>query len=441
MAPNMTAFSTEHEIVGRHLHQVATRLFPICRSISGDGVRETLAILNETIPLEVVEVPTGTKAYDWEVPKEWNVRDAYVKNAHGQRVIDFQQCNLHLVNGSHPVNQHLAWDELKKNVHSLPDQPDLIPYRTCYFKQDWGFCISQTTYNQLEAAGNQTYEVVIDTDLSEGTLTYGEYLIPGKTTDEVLFSAHICHPSLANDNLSALAIATELAKRIAQLPDRHFSYRFVFAPATIGAITWLAQNHDQLPRIKHALVLSLLGDRGQSTYKRSRRGDARIDQVVEHVLAMSNASFEIRDFTPYGYDERQFCSPGINLPMGCLMRTPDQEFAEYHTSGDNLDFIHPAALGDSFEKCLRIVEVLENDWTYVNLFPFGEPRLGRHGLYESLPDQADRKAFQHAVQWVLNLSDGDHSLFDIAVKSTMDFTALREAARRLADCGLIKPTV
>lgn len=433
----MTSLPLDIETVGRELHAMAVRLFPICRSITGDGVRETLKILRETVPLEICEVPTGTKVFDWVVPREWNVRDAYVKNEHGQRIIDFCQSNLHLVNGSLPVRQSLSWSELKQHLHTLPSQPDRIPYLTCFFKDEWGFCLTQNQFDELEAAGDQTYEVVIDTTIKDGSLTYGEYCLPGELPDEILFSAHVCHPSLANDNLSGNCIAALLAKQLLQLPRRRFSYRFLFAPATIGAITWLAQNHGELDRIKHGLVLSLLGDPGHSTYKRSRLGDAKIDQVVEHVLTTSGDPFEVRDFVPYGYDERQFCSPGINLAMGCFMRTPNGEFAEYHTSGDDLQFIKQDALEDSFEKCLRVVEIFENDNSFVNLHPFGEPRLGHHGLYKSLPADTNREQFQQAVQWVLNFSDGEHSLFDIAVRSRMDFSLIHNAARQLAGCGLI----
>ncbi len=429
--------SVELEAIGDELHAMATRLFPICRSVTGDGVRETLQIMQESIPLDIVEVPTGTEVFDWVVPHEWNIRDAYVKNSAGKRVIDFRQSNLHLVNGSQPVQQSLTWGELKKKIHSIQSQPERIPFITCFHKDDWGFCISQTRYEELEALGEQTYEVVIDSVIKEGSLTYGEYYLPGESSEEILFSAHICHPSLANDNLSGICIAILLANRLMQLPRRRYSYRFLFAPATIGAITWLAQNHNKLDQIKHGLVLSLLGDSGHSTYKRSRSGDAEIDQIVEHVLKTSGEPFSIRNFTPYGYDERQFCSPGINLSMGCLMRTPDSEFAEYHTSGDNLEFIEPAFLADSFNKCHRIIEIIENDYSFINLRPMGEPRLGKHGLYESLPADTDQKQFQQAVQWVLNLSDGDHSLFDIAVRSQMDFSVLLKSTCALVNCGLI----
>lgn len=427
-----------HDSIGNQLWSMAERLYPICRSMTGDGVRDTLRVLGETAPVEIHEIPTGTEVFDWTVPSEWNIRDAFVKNARGERVIDFRRCNLHVVNGSLPVSREMTWEALKPHLHTLPDQPDQVPYRTCFFREDWGFCLSQRDFDAIAAGVDGSFDVVIDATIADGSLTYGEMFLPGAVEDEILFSAHICHPSLANDNLSGLSIAAMLAGHLAGLPQRHYSYRFIFAPATIGAITWLALNRDRLHRVRHGLVLSLLGDRGCSTYKRSRSGDAVIDRVAEHVLRHSGLPFEIREFTPFGYDERQFCSPGINLPMGCLMRTPDGEFVEYHTSGDNLDFIDPQSLADSYAKCLGIVEILENDGVFVNLKPFCEPRLGQYGLYKSLPAEADIKRFQQAVQWVLNLGDGNHTLFDIAERSGLPFSAIHQAAYKLRDCGLVE---
>ena len=433
----MISTSLDIERTGQQLHELATRLYPICRSQTGDGVRDTLSILGELIPLDLHEVPSGSQVFDWTVPPEWNVRDAYVMDQAGQRVIDFRDSNLHLVNGSLPVNRAMTWPELKPHLYSLPDQPDWIPYRTCFFREDWGFCLTHHRLEELAARGEQRYEVVIDTTLEPGALTYGELLLPGESPEEVLFSAHVCHPSLANDNLSGLSIATSLAANLANLPRRRYSYRFLFAPATIGAITWLALNQDRLDPIRHGLVLSLLGDSGHSTYKRSRSGTATIDRVVEHVLRTSGQRFEILDFVPFGYDERQFCSPGINLPMGCLMRTPNGQFPEYHTSADDLSLIKPDCLADSLVKCLKIVEVLEHDARYLNLRPQCEPRLGQHGLYESLPATADRLQVQQAVQWVLNFSDGNHTLFEISERSGLEFHILLRAARLLVECNLI----
>jgi aminopeptidase-like protein len=425
------------ENIGDQLHAMAARLFPICRSMTGDGVRETLKILQESVPVEIHEVASGTKVLDWVVPKEWNVRDAYVKDSKGNRVIDFHQSNLHLVSGSMPVSGIFLWSELKSRLYTVPDQPDRVPFRTCHFKKDWGFCLRQVDYDRLEAAGEQQYEVAIDTTVTDGSLTYGEIFLPGETTDEILISSHICHPSLANDNLSGICISARLAAELRSLPKRRFSYRFLFAPATIGAITWLDRNFKNLSRVKHGLILSLLGDPGQLTFKKSREEGSRINTVVEYVLETEAEAYEIREFTPFGYDERQFCSPGINLTMGCLMRTPDGEFKEYHTTGDNLQFIRPEALADSFEKVAQILTVFERDFHYVNLKPYGEPRLGKFGLYESLPEENGRLLLQRAVQWVLNFSDGSHSLLDISIRSGLKFKQICDAADRLEQVGLV----
>lgn len=423
---------------GLDLHHLASRLFPINRSMTGNGVRESLAILSEHIPLTMCEVPSGTKVLDWTVPDEWNVRDAYVMDETGQRIIDWRQNNLHLVNGSMPLNTRLRWDELKQKLHTLPSRPDLIPYRTCFFKEDWGFCLGHQEFLDLDAKPNATYQVVIDTTVDKGALTYGECIIPGQSVEEVLLYAHICHPSLANDNLSGIVVATFLAQWLQQYADRQLTYRVVFAPATIGAITWLHQNRDRLDRIRHGLVLSLLGGPGAFTYKCSRSGVATIDRVTGEVFVDLDLDHTVRDFEPIGYDERQFCSPGIDLPVGCLMRTPYGEFEAYHTSADNLSFITPALLEDALSACQAIILALEEEETYRSLKPYGEPFLRDTGLYESTPKDANRAQFQKAVQWVLNLSDGKHSLRDIAKRSMLDEGILHGAAIALKHHGIIQ---
>lgn len=427
------------EATGGELHGLIRQLFPICRSMTGDGVRETLARLQEFIPLEIHEVPTGTKVFDWVVPAEWNIRDAYVSDGSGNRIIDFKASNLHLVNGSMPVRGRFTWDELKPKLHTIPSMPDAIPYRTCFHKEDWGFCLSQNTYDAMEQRDNETYEVVIDSTLEDGSLTYGEFTLPGETDQEILLYSHICHPSLANDNLSGISIATLMARQLLRQSRRRYTYRFVFAPATIGAITWLARNQSQLHKIRHGLVLSLLGDGGPITYKKSRISNADINVAAALFLEKSGFEYSIREFEPFGYDERQFCSPGINLPMGCLMRTPSGEFPEYHTSKDDLDFVKPESLANSFAALSGIIGLLEADEIFINLKPFGEPRLGKHGLYESMPENENRLEFQQAVQWVLNLSDGGHSLMAIAQRSNIGLPLLRQAADRLIACGLLAP--
>lgn len=418
---------------GEDLHAFARELFPICRSITGAGIRETFAHIAARIPLETTEVPTGAEVFDWTIPKEWNIRDAYVKDAAGKRVIDFQKSNLHVVNYSVPIRATMSLGELKHHLFTLPDHPDWIPYRTAYYQPSWGFCLE---HNRLAELAEGDYEVLIDSTLADGSLTYAECYLPGDSSDEVLISAHSCHPSLANDNLSGIVVATALASI---LKDRtlHYSYRFVFAPGTIGAIAWLAQNREKAARIRHGLVLTGIGDAGGIHYKKSRRGNAEIDHAMALVLRdTADQPAEILDFSPYGYDERQYCSPGFNLPVGCLMRSVWGSYPEYHTSADNLDFIQPTQLAGSLRTCLALVDVLEGNRIYRNLNPFCEPQLGKRGLYRStggpaIPAEIDARL------WVLNLSDGEHSLLDIAERSKKPFADIRAAADVLQAGGLL----
>ncbi|SEU39575.1 aminopeptidase-like domain-containing protein [Nonomuraea wenchangensis] len=414
------------------MHDLVRRLYPLCRSITGDGVRGTLEIVGEHLPLTVREVPTGTEVLDWTVPKEWNVRDAYVKDASGRRVIDFRESNLHVVGYSVPVAGTYSLAELRPRLHTLPEQPGLVPYRTSYYAETWGFCLSQDALDRLRDEDGP-FEVRIDSTLAPGSLTYGEYVVPGRLPEEVMISCHVCHPSLANDNLAGIAVAVALARRLRE--PRH-TYRFLFAPGTIGAITWLARNRERLHLVAGGLTLACAGDPGALTYKRSRRGDALIDRAVTHVLR--GRPHEVLEFSPYGYDERQFCSPGFDLPFGSLTRTPYAGYPEYHTSGDNPDFVTPQAMEDTLDALTRVVEVLEHERTYLNLSPYGEPQLGRRGLYGSLGGRSDTKQAQMAMLWVLNLSDGEHGLLDIADRSGLPFAAVKEAAQSLLDAGLLK---
>jgi aminopeptidase-like protein len=392
--------------LGREMHDLIAEMFPICRSISGKGVRDTLGILQKHVPLTINEVPTGTQAFDWVIPKEWSIRDAYIKDVSGQRIVDFQRNNLHVVSYSTPINKRVSLEELKKHTVTLPEHPDWIPYRTSYYAENWGFCLA---HKQLQRMQDAEYEVAIDASLENGHLTYGEYYFRGQTDDEILISTHICHPSLANDNLSGIALAVFLAKELTGLSPR-FSYRFLFIPGTIGAIVWLSLNEATVTKVRHGLVLACVGDSGKCTYKKSRIGDAEVDRAVAHVLHHSGEPYEIVDFSPYGYDERQFCSPGFNLPVGCFMRTPHGRFPEYHTSADDLEFVRPAFLADSFSKCLLILSVLENNQRYQNVNPKCEPQLGKRGLYGDIGGRSDGKLRELALLWVLNFSDGRRSL-------------------------------
>ncbi len=418
--------------VGRELHRFASELYPICRSITGDGIRETLGLIKDRIPLQISEVPSGTAAFDWVVPKEWNIRDAYIKDMRGKRVVDFKQCNLHVLNYSTSIHETMRLSELRHHLFTIPERPDWIPYRTSYYREEWGFCLR---HKHLLALEDAEYEVCIDSTLSEGHLTYGECYLPGASSDEVLISCHACHPSLANDNLSGLVVATVLAELLSKC-DLRYSYRLLFIPGTIGAITWLARNRDHVARIRHGLVLTGIGDAGGFHYKKSRRGNAEIDQVTAHVLRHYSNSAEILEFSPYGYDERQYCSPGFNLPVGCLMRSVWGTFPEYHTSADDLEFIKPVQLAESLRVCGAIVDVLEHNFRYRNLNPYCEPQLGKRNLYRSMGGESIGNEI-NARLWVLNLSDGEHSLLDIADRSGLPFATISEAAELLRESGLL----
>jgi aminopeptidase-like protein len=423
---------------GRAMHALVSRLYPICRSLTGPGVRETLRILQEYIPLEIREVSSGAAVFDWTVPQEWRIRDAYVKDADGRRVVDFQMHNLHVVNYSRPVRTRLRWADLDSHLHSLPERSDWIPYRTSYYNDAWGFCLPHGERLKLASRGDDAeYEVVVDADLVDGSLAYGELYLPGESSDEVLLSCHVCHPSLANDNLSGIAVATWLARRLCDRP-RRYSYRFLFVPATIGALTWLSANQASLDKVKHGMVLTLLGAGERLTYKRSRRGAAEIDLAAAHVLRHSATSHRLLDFEPFGYDERQYCSPGFNLPVGCLMRWLPGEYPEYHTSADNLDLVRPEILVDSWATCGAIIDVLERNRTYESLSPHGEPQLGRRGLYREIGGQVGRADIERAVLWTLNLSDGEHALLDIAEQAKLPFDVVARAAGLLLENQLLK---
>ncbi|MGW1867712.1 DUF4910 domain-containing protein [Streptomyces mauvecolor] len=419
---------------GEQMHALVERLYPLCRSITGDGVRATLEIVGEYLPLRVHEVATGTQVLDWTVPQEWNIRDAYIADTAGNRVVDFAASSLHVLGYSVPVSRTMPLAELRPHLHTLPDHPNWIPYRTSYYKPEWGFCLAQAT---LDALADGEYEVRIDSTLADGHLTYAEHVIPGQVPDEVIVSCHTCHPSLANDNLAGIAVATFLARALAEQTP-YYTYRFIYAPGTIGAITWLARNAERIDLVKHGLVLACAGDSGQLAYKQSRRGDAEIDRVMRHVLSASQRPHRVTEFTPYGYDERQYCSPGFDLGVGSLSRTPYAGYAEYHTSADNPGFVSPEAMEDTLAVCREAFAVLDRNRRYVNLSPYGEPQLGRRGLYDSLGGRSDAKQAQMAMLWVLSLSDGERSLLDVAERSGLPFDTVAVAADALRGAGLIK---
>jgi aminopeptidase-like protein len=419
---------------GTEMVELVNHLYPICRSITGSGVRETLQVLKNHIPIELHEVPTGTRVFDWTIPKEWNIRDAWIKDAHGKKILDFKEHSLHILNYSIPVNQIVGLKELKEHLFTLPDQPDLIPYRTSYYKENWGFCMSHRQYEQLQ---DGEYHVVIDTTLEPGHLTWGEYFIKGERSDEILISCHICHPSLANDNLSGIVVAAKLAEFLGNRSSR-YSFRFLFIPGTIGSITWLSMNEDKIPDIRHGLVLACVGDSAHVSWKKTRVQNSELDRAVTKIFQDSGDHYDVLPFSPYGYDERQFSSPGINLPFGCFMRSPWGTFPEYHTSADNPGFMNPESLNDSLHKILSVLELLNHNRTYLNLNPKCEPQLGRRGLYNQNGENPGMVVDQMAVLWILNQSDGQHSLLDIAEQANIPFTKISDAADALFHIGLLK---
>jgi len=416
------------------MYDLVSELYPICRSITGNGVRETLNILSQYIPLKMHEVPTGVEVFDWTVPNEWNIRDAYIKDSSGRRVVDFGKSNLHVVGYSIPVHARMRLSELQNHLFSDPEHPDWIPYRTSYYSHTWGFCL---THNQRVRLTDQEYEVCIESSLQAGHLSYGELFIGGRSGDQVLLSCHVCHPSLCNDNLSGIAVADALAQRLAGAGTK-LSYRFLFVPGTIGAITWLALAGRARMNIVHGIVLTCVGDPGWPTYKSSRRGDAEIDQAWSYVLKQGSTPFEILPFSPYGYDERQYCSPGFDMPVGCFMRTPGGRFPEYHTSADDLNLVRPEALQDSLERLMTVLDVLENNEKFVNQKPYGEPKLSNYKLYDVVGGKIADDA-RMALLWLLNLSDGHTSLLEIAARSGVPWSAIKDGLRALTSVGLLKP--
>lgn len=419
--------------IGQSLHEFALQLYPICRSITGGGVRETLRLIGGRVPLQIHEVPSGSRVFDWRVPLEWNIEDASITDADGARVVDFRAHNLHIVSYSEPVSAIYPLAEIESHLHSEPEHPDWIPYRTSYYRRAWGFCLPHRDRLRLRPG---RYRVEVRSSLQPGSLTYGEARVPGRSREEIIIFTHVCHPSLANDNTSGMAIATALACWLAGQP-RRYTYRVVFAPGTIGSLCWLKKNERQLGRIRHGLVLGLLGDPGPLTYKRSRRGDSEIDTVAEYVLTGIDAAARIIGFSPYGYDERQLCSPGFNLPVGRLTRSVNGGYPQYHTSADDLSLIRPAHLQQSYEACQGIISVLEQNRRYVNLKPKGEPQLGKRGLYGSVGGGNPLEREQ-ALLWVLNQSDGTRSLLDITRRAQLRFDAVSEAACALEGARLLR---
>jgi len=413
-------------------------LWPITRSLTGNGNRETLKILSELIDLEITEVPSGTQCFDWNVPPEWNIKEAWIKDSKGNKIVDFSENNLHILGYSEPFQGKLSFNELKPHLYTLPDQPDLIPYLTSYYKRRWGFCLSHNQLVQLEQ--NETYEVFIDSTLDEnGSMTIGEAIIKGKSDEEILFSTYICHPSLASNELSGPLVSAFIYNKLKEQRELKYTYRFIFVPETIGSIYSLSVKGEYWKKnLKAGLVITCIGDDGKFTYKRSRIGNSLPDRVVETILNQTESEFNLVDFFPSGSDERQYCSPGFNLPVGSLMRTMYGKYPEYHTSADNKNYVSFEAMEKSIQKYLDVIELIEKNEKYINKMPYCEPQLGKRGLYPTLGSQKGTQDFVKAMMWILNLSDGENDLITISEKSKIPVKDLIPIVDKLIENGILE---
>jgi aminopeptidase-like protein len=424
--------------LGARMHALAAELFPIPRSLAGPGFRATLDVRERTCgPLERHRFATGERVFDWEIPRVWTIREAWIKGPDGRTVVSLEDSNLHVVSHSAPVHAHVSLDELDQHLHSLPDQPDAIPYRTSYYRESWGFCLGDRVRRSL-APGR--YEVLIDADLEPGHLELGELSIEGSSGEEVLFSTYCCHPSMANNELSGPVLCAHLAALLRERRERpRHTYRFVFAPETIGAIAYLSRVGEHLRgSLAAGYVVTCVGDPGPFTYKRSRRGSSLADRAAEHVLAHSGAPYDILDFFPSGSDERQYCSPGFDLPVGSLMRSMYGTYPEYHTSLDDLSLVTPEALGASLAMYLRIVEALEANETLESTMPHCEPQLSSRGLYPTTGGGLATRQRVHDTNWLLNLCDGSADLLAVADRAGRPLWELRPLADSLRDHGLLR---
>ena len=414
------------------------RLWPITRSLSGEGNRYSLKILSELIDLKIKEVPSGTRCFDWEVPPEWNIKDAWIKDSHGNKIVDFSKNNLHVLGYSERVNKKISYEELKSHLYTLPKQPDLIPYMTSYFEKRWGFCISHNQFKKLNKS--ETFEVFIDSSFNDnGSMTLGEAYIKGNSKKEVLFSTYICHPSLANNELSGPLVTSFIYRALKEKKKLKYSYRFLFVPETIGSIYSLSERGEFWKKnLIAGFIVNCIGDNGKFTYKRSRKGDCLTDRASEITLEQTEENYSIIDFFPGGSDERQYCSPGFNLPVGSLMRTMYKAYEEYHTSADNKDFISFEAMEKSIEKYLEIINLIEKNKKYINQYPFCEPQLGKRGLYPTLGSQKEKSEFVNAMRWILNFSDGNHDLISISQKSKIPLRKLFPVVEELINKKIIR---
>jgi aminopeptidase-like protein len=420
------------------LEKYFDKLWPINRSLTGEGNRESLQILSELVDLEIMEVPSGTKCLDWTVPPEWNVREAWIKDSKGNKIIDFADSNLHVLGYSIPVRARYTFEELKPHLYTLPDQPDVIPYLTSYYQRRWGFCLSHDQFQSMDESAE--YEVYIDSTLDDnGSMTVGEAVLEGQSEKEVVISTYICHPSLANNELSGPLVAAFIYHQLKQKKELKYTYRFLFVPETIGSIYMLSVYGEHwIKNMMAGFIITCTGDDSPFTYKKSRQGSSLADRVVEEVLKQSGKNFKLVDFSPRGSDERQYCSPGFNLPVGSLMRTMYGQYEAYHTSADNKDFISFTAMEDSVFKYLEIIEVIEKNEKYINTMPYGEPQLGKRGLYPTLRKKKDSEEFLDAMMWILNLADGKHDLINISQRSKIPIKQLIPVVKILLEDGILK---
>ena len=423
--------------IGNYMYDLLKEIYPICRSITGDGVRETLKILQREIPeLTLHEVPTGTKVFDWEVPREWKIRDAWIKNSRGEKILDFKQNNLSVVGYSAPVDKKVSLAELKETLYTLPNQKDAIPYVTSYYKERYGFCMTETQKEQLT---DDTYHIYIDSELFNGSLTYGEIIIPGESQKEIFLSTYTCHPSLANDNCSGPVVTTALAKYIKNMPRRKYTYRIVYLPETIGSITYLAtQNH--LQAMKENIIagfnLTVLGDDRTYTYVATRYGNTLADKVAKNVLKYRYPNYISYSYLHRGSDEREYCSPGVDLPVATICRSKYGDYPEYHTSKDNLGLVSPAGLKGSYEAHIEAIEILEHNAKY-KIKCCGEPQLGKRGLYPTI----SKKGSYDEISAMMNLiayADGTNDLVDISDRIDVPVSELRKIADKLVAADLME---
>lgn len=396
---------------GKIMYELAGRLFPICRSITGDGFRQSLAMIREIIPeIQVFEVPSGTQVFDWTVPKEWNIRGGWIRDLKGNTIIDFRDSNLHILGYSVPVYATVSREELLAHVYTQPNQPDWIPYVTSYYKERWGFCMTEHQKQQLT---DDAYEVFIDSTLEDGSLTYGELILPGETSDEIFFSTYLCHPSMANNELSGPCVQAELIKYVKSLPARRYTYRFVFIPETIGSITYLSRNLAEMQQhVKAGFVLSCVGDDRTYSFVSTKYEDTLADRVLENVLKFHYPEYIRYSFMQRASDERQYGSAGVDLPVCAFCRSKYHEYPEYHTSADNMDLISPEGLQGAYDVMVKVINALEHNHYYRMLCKC-EPQLGKRGLYPTV-SQKGTKGDARYMQDFIAYADGRNDLISIS---------------------------